>query len=163
LAIFFITAADSASVVMGTMISRGNPAPKKSLVVFWGLCVMGIAVVMLLTGGEDALSGLQSLIYLIALPFSLVLILLGVAFLKDSATDRARIRHDYAEKAMYDVIIRGIEDHGEELEIAVKHSPHGRVAGTVVDASEPKYPDWYKDHAKDGNMKLVTGEESEPS
>src|SRR5699024_3423346 len=83
LAIFFITAADSASVVMGTMSSRGNPAPKKSLVVFWGLCMMGIAIVMLLTGGEDALSGLQSLIYLIALPFSVVLILLGVAFVKD--------------------------------------------------------------------------------
>src|SRR5699024_3402860 len=39
LAIFFITAADSASVVMGMMTSRGNPAPKKSLVVFWGLCM----------------------------------------------------------------------------------------------------------------------------
>jgi len=163
LAIFFITAADSASVVMGTMSSRGNPAPKKSLVVFWGLCVLGIAVVMLLTGGEDALSGLQSLVYLIALPFSLVLILLGVAFLKDLATDPARIRHDYAEKAMSDAIIRGIEDHGEEFEIAVKHSPDGRGAGTGVDASDPKYTDWYKDEAKNGNMKLVTGEESEPS
>src|SRR5699024_1899196 len=130
LAIFFITAADSASVVMGTMSSRGNPAPKKSLVVIWGLCMMGIAIVMLLTGGEDALSGLQSLIYLIALPFGVVLILLGVAFVKDLATDPARIRHDYAQKAMSDAVIRGIEDHGEEFEIAVKHSPDGRGAGT---------------------------------
>src|SRR5699024_8953538 len=99
LAIFFITAADSASVVMGMMTSRGNPAPKKSLVVFWGTCMMGIAIVMLLSGGQDALSGLQSLIYLIALPFSIVLILMVFAFLKDLSTDPARIRHDYAEKA----------------------------------------------------------------
>src|SRR5699024_10658132 len=81
LAIFFITAADSASVVMGTMTSRGNPAPKKGLVVFWGFCMMGIAIVMLLSGGEETLAGPQSLIYLIALPFSVVLILMVLAFL----------------------------------------------------------------------------------
>lgn len=163
LAIFFITAADSASVVMGMMTSRGNPAPKKSLVVFWGLSMMGIAIVMLLSGGQDALSGLQSLIYLIALPFSIVLILMVFAFLKDLSTDPARIRHDYAEKAMSDAVIRGIEDHGEEFELAVKHSPDGRGAGTGVDASNPKYTDWYKEEAETSAMKLVTGEESEPT
>ncbi len=163
LAIFFITAADSASVVMGMMTSRGNPAPKKTLVVFWGLCMMGIAIVMLLSGGEDALSGLQSLTYLIALPFSIVLILMVWAFLKDLSTDPARIRYDYAQKAVSDAVIRGIEDHGEEFEFAVKHSPDGRGAGTGVDASDPKYTDWYKDEAETSAMKLVTGEESEPA
>ena len=162
LAIFFITAADSASVVMGMMTSRGNPAPKKLLVVFWGLCMMGIAVVMLLAGGEDALSGLQSLTYLIALPFSIVLILMVWAFLKDLSTDPARIRYDYARKAVSDAVIRGIEDHGEEFEFAVKHSPDGRGAGTGVDASDPKYTDWYKEEAETSAMKLVTGEESKP-
>ena len=162
LAIFFITAADSASVVMGMMTSRGNPAPKKTLVVFWGLCMMGIAIVMLLSGGEDALSGLQSLTYLIALPFSIVLILMVWAFLKDLSTDPARIRYDYAQKAVSDAVIRGIEDHGEEFEFAVKHSPDGRGAGTGVDASDPKYTDWYKDEAETSAMKLVTGEETEP-
>ena len=162
LAIFFITAADSASVVMGMMTSRGNPAPKKTLVVFWGLCMIGIAIVMLLSGGEDALSGLQSLTYLIALPFSIVLILMVWAFLKDLSTDPARIRYDYAKKAVSDAVIRGIEDHGEEFELAVKHSPDGRGAGSAVDASDPKYTDWYKEEAATSAMKLVTGEESGP-
>ncbi|GAA4118689.1 choline/carnitine/betaine transport [Enteractinococcus coprophilus] len=162
LAIFFITAADSASVVMGMMTSRGNPAPKKGLVVFWGLCMLGIAIVMLLSGGEDALSGLQSLIYLIALPFSLVLILMVVAFLKDLTTDPARLRYEYAQKAMSDAVIRGIETHGDEFEIAVKHSPDGRGAGSDVDASDPKYTEWYKEEAQTGTMKLVTGHEIEP-
>lgn len=159
LAVFFITAADSASVVMGMMSSRGNPAPKKGLVVFWGFCMMGIAIVMLLSGGEETLSGLQSLIYLIALPFSLVLILMVFAFLKDLATDPARIRYDYAQKAMSDAVIRGIEDHGEEFEIVVKHSPDGRGAGSSVDASDAKYTEWYKDEAETGAIRLVTGEE----
>ena len=163
LAIFFITAADSASVVMGMMTSRGNPAPKKTLVIFWGLCMIGIAIVMLLAGGEDALSGLQSLTYLIALPFSVVLILMVWAFLKDLSTDPARIRYDYARKAVSDAVIRGIEDHGEEFELAVKHSPDGRGAGSAVDASAPKYTDWYKEEAQTSAMKLVTGEESEPN
>src|SRR5699024_6272996 len=86
LAIFFVTSADSSSVVMVMMTSHGNPAPEKSLVVFLGLCMLGIAVVMLLSGGEVALSGLLSLIYLIALPFSLVLILMVVALLTDLST-----------------------------------------------------------------------------
>ena len=152
LAIFFITAADSASVVMGMMTSRGNPAPKRASWVFWGLCMLGIAVVMLLSGGEDALSGLQSRDDLIALPFSLVLILMVVAFLKDLSTDPARIRHDYAQKAMSDAVIRGIEDHGEEFELSVQHSPDGRGAGSEVDASDPKYTDGVQGRSGNNSM-----------
>lgn len=82
-------------------------------------------------------------------------------FLKDLSTDPARIRHDYAEKAMLDAVIRVIEDHSEEFELAVKHSPDGRGTGTGVDASEPKYTDWHKEEAETSAMKLVTGQESE--
>ena len=71
--IFFVTSADSASVVMGTMSSKGDPTPNKLIVIFWGLYMMGIAIVMLLTGGEDVLTGLQNLTILAALPFCLVL------------------------------------------------------------------------------------------
>lgn len=162
LAIFFITAADSASVVMGMMTSRGNPAPKKGLVVFWGFCMMGIAIVMLLSGGEETLAGLQSLIYLVALPFSVVLILMVVAFLKDLATDPSRLRHEYAQKAISDAVIRGIEEHGDEFEIVVRHSADGRGAGKIVDASDPKYTDWYKEEAKTGTIRLVTGKDVPP-
>src|SRR5699024_6646033 len=55
LAVVFITAAASASVVMSTMSSKGNTTLTMILVVFWCLCMMGIAIVMLLTGGEDVL------------------------------------------------------------------------------------------------------------
>ncbi len=68
------------------------------------------------------------------MPF--VLILMVWAFLKDLSTDPARIPYDYARQAVSDAVIRGIEDHGEEFEFAVKHSPDGRGAGTGVEASE---------------------------
>src|SRR5699024_11356760 len=100
LTIFFVTSADSASVVMGTMSSQGNPAPNKLVIVFWGACMMGIATVMLLAGGETALTALQNLTILIALPFSIVLLLMTVAFLKDLRTDPAAIRKAYASTAV---------------------------------------------------------------
>ena len=68
LAIFFITAADSASVVMGILTTRGRQDPPKLIVMFWGLVMGGIAMVMLLLGDETALEGLQSLVIITAVP-----------------------------------------------------------------------------------------------
>ena len=96
LAVFFITSADSASVIMGTMSTKGDPAPNKLIVIFWGLCMMGIAIVMLLVGGEDVLTGLQNLTILAALPFCVVLLVMMVAFIKDLRSDPLYIRRTYA-------------------------------------------------------------------
>lgn len=160
LAIFFVTSADSASVVMGTMSSKGNPAPKKAIVIFWGLSMVGIAIVMLLAGGENTLSALQSIIYLVALPFAVILLLMVVAFLKDLSTDPARIRHDYARQAMADAVIRGIEEHGDAFELSIRESPDGRGAGKDYDSEHARYTDWYQDEAEEASVRLVTGEES---
>uniref|UniRef100_UPI0028BD2F5E BCCT family transporter n=1 Tax=Citricoccus sp. TaxID=1978372 RepID=UPI0028BD2F5E len=136
LSIFFVTSADSASVVMGTMSSRGNPEPNKLVVVFWGLCMMGIAVVMLLVGGETVLTGLQNLTILIALPFSVILLLMVVAFLRDLSTDPEAIRRDYARTAIKNAVRRGIEEHGDDFELSVREAPEGRGAG----AAAPMFP-----------------------
>ncbi len=151
LSIFFITSADSASVVMGTMSSRGNPAPRSWVVVFWGLCMMGIAVVMLLTGGEDALSGLQNLTILIALPFSLVLLLMIVAFLKDLSTDPAAIRREFAVTALSNAVRRGIENHGDDFELSVRRAPEGRGAGADFDSTAEHVTEWYQRTDEEGN------------
>lgn len=151
LAIFFITSADSASVVMGTMSSKGDPAPKKYLVVFWALCMMGIAVVMLLAGGEDTLSALQNLTILIALPFSVVLLLMIVAFLRDLSTDPAAIRRQYAKTAVANAVIRGLEEHGDDFELAVSLAEEGRGAGHDFDSTSVKVTEWYQRTDEDGN------------
>ncbi|KQB85074.1 Glycine betaine transporter BetP [Corynebacterium oculi] len=151
LAVFFITSADSASVVMGTLSSRGNPAPPRAVVVFWGLCMMGIAVVMLLAGGQDALSGLQSLTVLIALPFSLVLMLLVVAFLRDLHTDPAAIRRTYAQAALRNAVYRGLEEHGDEFELAVGRAQTGQGAGADFDSTAENVTRWYQRTDEDGN------------
>lgn len=151
LAVFFVTSADSASVVMGTMSSRGNPAPNKFIVVFWGLCMMGIAVVMLLAGGESALTGLQNLTILIAIPFALVLILMAIAFIKDLSTDPAAIRHNYAKAAISNAVVRGLEEHGDDFELSIEPAEEGRGAGASFDSTADRITEWYQRTDEEGN------------
>ncbi|WP_262426482.1 BCCT family transporter [Brachybacterium sp. Z12] len=50
----------------------------------------GIAVVMLLLGGETALQGLQSLVIITAVPFAVVMLLIIVAWLRELRSDPSR-------------------------------------------------------------------------
>ena len=150
LAVFFVTSADSASVVMGTMSSKGDPTPNKLVVVFWGLCMMGIAAVMLLTGGEDVLTGLQNLTILAALPFCLVLLAMMVAFIRDLRSDPMFIRRTYARTAMDNAIMRGIEKHGDDFEFTVQHAEGDRGAGHDFDSSAERYTEWYQRTDEEG-------------
>ena len=151
LAIFFVTSADSAAVVMGTLSSRGDPSPRRAVTAFWGLMMMGIAVVMLLAGGEDTLSALQNLTILIALPFSVVLVLMIVALFRDLATDPAAIRADYAATALSNAARRGIEQYGDDFELAIRRAPEGRGAGAAFDSTAPHVTEWYRRTDEEGN------------
>ena len=75
IALFFISGADAASVVMATMASRGSLAPSRLVVVVLGVLMGGIACAMLLVGG---LTALQQAAVLGSVPFTLVLV--GVAW-----------------------------------------------------------------------------------
>ncbi len=75
IALFFISGADAASVVMATMASRGSLLPSKLVVVILGVLMGGIACAMLLVGG---LVALQQAAVLGAVPFAFVLV--GVAY-----------------------------------------------------------------------------------
>lgn len=74
-ALFFISGADAASVVMATMASRGSLKPSRVVTVILGLLMGGIACAMLLAGG---LNGLQQAAILGAVPFTFVIV--GVAY-----------------------------------------------------------------------------------
>lgn len=161
LSIFFITSADSASVVMGTMASKGDPEPNKLLVVFWGLLMMGIAVVMLLTGGEDALSGLQSLTILTAMPFSVVIAVLLVAFVRDLVTDPVAIRRTYADTAVRGAVMRGLEEYGDDFKISVERAEAGTGVGSVagVEGSIEELSQWYRETNERGGSTTARAED----
>ncbi|WP_033436248.1 BCCT family transporter [Saccharothrix sp. NRRL B-16314] len=92
-AIFFVSGADAASVVMGTLSQRGSIMPSKPVVVFWGVLTGVVAAVMLLVGGTSALTGLQNLTIIAALPFMLVMVGLCVSLARDLRSD-PMIRHE---------------------------------------------------------------------
>ncbi|MEV7353658.1 MULTISPECIES: BCCT family transporter [unclassified Kitasatospora] len=83
---FFITSADSASLVLGSLSSRGSLHPRTWLVVVWGVLMGGVAAALLLAGG---LTALQNATILVALPFVVVMLLLCVSLVKELREDPA--------------------------------------------------------------------------
>ena len=150
IAIFFITSADSASLVMGSLSQRGKPEPDKKITVFWGLSMTGIAVVMLLVGGSEALTGLQNLIIVSALPFSVILLLMMVAFYKDLSTDPAAIRVEYAKAALENAVKTGIDEHGDRFALAVERAPEGGGAGAEFNSHAEEVTGWYRRTDEEG-------------
>lgn len=75
--IFFITSADTASFVLGSMTSNGDLNPKLSVKVIWGLLIAGAACVLLISGG-GGLTALQTASIIVALPFTIIMIFMVV-------------------------------------------------------------------------------------
>lgn len=100
-AIFFVTGADSASIIMASMSQFGAEEPKRGIVVLWGTLTAGVAILMLLPGLSEgdpssALSSLQNLTIIAASPFVLVLAFMCVAILKALRSDPFIIEKIYA-------------------------------------------------------------------
>ncbi|MGW0395825.1 BCCT family transporter [Streptomyces sp. NPDC003042] len=81
---YFVTSADSASLVMGSLTSRGSLHPPTWLVVTWGVLMAAVAAVLLVAGG---LKSLQTATILVALPFVIVMLLLCWALVKELRED----------------------------------------------------------------------------
>ncbi|MFC1419826.1 BCCT family transporter [Streptacidiphilus cavernicola] len=83
---YFITSADSASLVLGSLSQGGALHPRTWLVVTWGVLMGAVAAVLLVAGGLEAL---QRATILVALPFVLVMLALCLALVKELRTDPA--------------------------------------------------------------------------
>lgn len=69
---YFVTSADSATLIICTLIAMGDENPSPRLRIFWGVAIGSVAAVLLYAGGLQAL---QTASIAAALPFSIVLIL----------------------------------------------------------------------------------------
>lgn len=78
-AIFFITSSDSGSLVMAMIATGGDTEPRNWIRVFFALATAVLAAALLLAGG---LTAIQTLAITIALPFSVIMVLMCVATLK---------------------------------------------------------------------------------
>ncbi|MFD7227802.1 BCCT family transporter [Streptomyces sp. NPDC059881] len=123
--IFFVSGADAASLVMGTLSQKGALEPGRFVVVFWGAVTGAVAAVMLLIGGGqgDALAGLQNLTILVAAPFVLVMIGMCFALMRDLRHDPIIVRGERGEEAVESAVIAGHEKYDGEFELRIGPTP----------------------------------------
>ncbi|GAA2821451.1 BCCT family transporter [Saccharopolyspora taberi] len=120
-AIFFVSGADAASVVMGTLSQRGSIEPSKWVVIFWGAATGAVAAIMLVIGGgkETALEGIQNLTFIAALPFTVVMVLMCVALLKDLRSDHITVRGEKGVEVLEQAVIIGNEEHDGDFQLEI--------------------------------------------
>jgi choline-glycine betaine transporter len=131
-AIFFVSGADAASVVMGTLSERGTLEPSRKTVIFWGAATGAVAAIMLIIGGEDALSGLQNVTIVAALPFVVIMVGLAVALMKDLSRDPQVVRRQYAVAAIEHAVVAGVSEHGDDFALSVEETAPGEGVGELV-------------------------------
>ena len=156
--VFFVTAADSASIVMASMSQAGRPEPSKWVTIMWGLLLSLIAISLLLAGGRGTLGGLQSLMVVSALPFAFVVIGIMIAWAKDLKTDPYIIRRKYAQAAIAQGVRRGIDEYGDDFVFGTSEVPADEGAGAGFDSADPVLTEWYVD-ATTGPIEQVTPED----
>ncbi|QJC21082.1 BCCT family transporter [Arcanobacterium buesumense] len=87
LATFFITSADSASTVMGSLSQGGRANATPWLTGAWGLVTAMIGLTLLVSGGDQALHSIQSVTIVAATPFLFVVFALMFSIVKDLRSD----------------------------------------------------------------------------
>lgn len=88
---FFITSADSATFVLGTLTTQGSLNPPNSVKFTWGLVQSFAALILLWSGG---LKGLQTGAIIAAFPFTFVMLLMVVSLIKSFQQDLRSLAHD---------------------------------------------------------------------
>lgn len=100
---FFVTSSDSGALVVDNITSGGKSDSPVGQRVFWA-CMEGfIAAVLLLIGGSEALSALQTAVISTGLPFAIILILMSFMLL-DSVRKSYRKQREIRQR-----------DHVEEM------------------------------------------------
>ncbi|MEK5379979.1 glycine betaine uptake BCCT transporter [Niallia sp. FSL W8-0635] len=93
--IFFITSADSGTFVLGMLSANGIQNPSNRIKVIWGLLLTTISLVLLYSGGLQAL---QNMMIIAALPFSIIMILMTVSLLKEVHREKAEYESKWKKK-----------------------------------------------------------------
>jgi len=132
--IFFVSGADAASIVMGSISQRGTLEPGRFVVVFWGVVTGAVAAVMLLVGNGkgDALAGLQNLTILAAAPFVLVMIGMCVAVVRDLRADPIIVRGRMGYEAVGQAVVEGHKKYDGEFALRVGPGPGPETEGDPI-------------------------------
>ena len=89
---FLVTSADSAVLIINTIAAAGDASQKKSHhIIVWGLALTLVIGVLLVAGG---LSAINTAMIIGALPFSMVMALMGISLLKAVIEESGRTKQE---------------------------------------------------------------------
>lgn len=91
---FFVTSADSATLVLATMTSHGALEPPVWKKLVWGVAQAAVAATLLIAGG---LEGLRSIAIVTALPFALILLVVCFSLLRALQEEEDRLEREEAD------------------------------------------------------------------
>ena len=126
-AIFFVSGADAASIVTGTLSQRGSIEPNKKIVIFWGVLMGSVAAIMLMIGdgGAAALEGLENLTILAGAPFMIVMVGICVSLAKDLRSDPLILREERGVEAVEQAVDFGLNEFDGNFHIRVSRQRNG--------------------------------------
>lgn len=138
-AIFFVSGADSASIVMGSLSEKGAHEPRKPTVIFWGVLTGAVAAIMLLIGGggSTALDGLQSITIIASVPFVIVMLVLCVALYKDLRSDRVMKVESRSSLLVERAVAIGEDSYGDDFDLVTTYSETG-TQPVIHDGVDPE-------------------------
>lgn len=145
ISIFFITSADSASFVLGSMSTHGDIDPKLSAKIIWGLLIAGSASVLLVSS-SGGLGALQTASIVAALPFTFIMIFLIISIMMILSKDW---KADRKEEKMVEVA-KVKDEVREEFKDDLKED--------VVEEVKTEFQSQFKEELKDDVYKDVTSE-----
>jgi glycine betaine transporter len=95
---FFVTSADSAIFVLGTLSSHGNLNPKKSRKIIWGILMSGLSFCVIRAGGLDLV---KNMAILGAFPFLIFLLASIFSLFRFLYLDRRVVRNKMIKRILY--------------------------------------------------------------
>ncbi|WP_278236184.1 BCCT family transporter [Isoptericola sp. AK164] len=126
--LFFVTSSDSGSLVIDMLASGGSTQTSATTRVYWAVLEGVAAAVLLVVGGNVALTALQTLSISTAAPFSIILVLACISLIK-------AFRHEVATMPSYIQVLPQSEEAEPEpppLASALRHRPQlGDVSMTL--------------------------------
>ena len=132
--IFFVSGADSASLVMGTLSQRGVEHPSRPLTVFWGVLTGVVAALLLAISGDDALDGIKTMAIIAALPFVVVMIGMCLSLYLD-------LRHDPLIVSRH-VLTAQVDEHVREQANAIATGELEAIDADAIRHLEKIDPDY---------------------
>ncbi len=129
--VFFVTSADSGSMVVDTLASGGNDDTPVWQRIYW-CAVQGLTASLLLLAG--GLVALQTMTLISALPFAVVLLLLALGLLKGMRADMARADEHLQAQPAVPAVFGHIGNWQARLG-AILHEPTKREVSAFIEAT----------------------------